>query len=180
MSDCANCAVTKKLKAEIEALKAVRKEIAMNDKNRLVKDTVEPLVRQSSSCWLTDDSELHPATDCPSSGDWLTVATNGHERWINCSQCNGTWYLPNATDDRTAVADTLEDIVRCENCGGSGVISYNPNLNPNAFPATASAKCTRCGGTGIEDTANSEGESRAASARTLHPLVRNSESPKGE
>jgi hypothetical protein len=34
----------------------------------------------------------------------------------------------------------------CASCGGSGVISYNPNLNPNAFPATASAKCTRCCG----------------------------------
>jgi hypothetical protein len=51
-----------------------------------------------------------------------------------------------------------EDIARCENCGGSGYISYNPNLNPNAFPATASAKCTRCGGTGIEDTANTTGQ----------------------
>jgi len=50
--------------------------------------------------------------------------------------------------------DTLQDFVRCENCGGSGVISYNPNLNPNSFPGTATAKCTRCGGTGIEDTAN--------------------------
>jgi len=54
--------------------------------------------------------------------------------------------------------DTLQDFVRCENCGGSGVISYNPNLNPNSFPGTATAKCTRCGGTGIEDTANAESE----------------------
>lgn len=54
--------------------------------------------------------------------------------------------------------DTLEDLVRCENCGGSGVISFNPNLNPNNFPDAATAKCTRCGGTGIEDTANNRHE----------------------
>ena len=57
--------------------------------------TKKPPVRHGSSCWSIDDSELHPPTDCPSSGDWLTVATNGRERWTNCSQCNGTWYLPN-------------------------------------------------------------------------------------
>ena len=36
----------------------------------------------------------------------------------------------------------------CPSCDGWGRISYNPNLNPNAFPAMVSAKCTRCGGTG--------------------------------
>ena len=50
---------------------------------------------QVSSCWLTDDLELHPETDCLVSGDWLMVATNGRERWVNCSQCNGSWGLPN-------------------------------------------------------------------------------------
>ena len=41
----------------------------------------------------------------------------------------------------------------CEYCEGVGSISYNPNLNPNAFPATATAKCTHCGGTGsVEKT----------------------------
>ena len=59
----------------------------------------------------------------------------------------------NAEAHGRAVADTLEDIVRCENCGGSGIVSYNPNLNPNSFAGTATAKCTRCGGTGIGDTA---------------------------
>ena len=68
------------------------------------------------------------------------------------------FYEPNASLEWAAVADTLEDIVRCENCGGSGVISFNPNLNPNRFPGTATAKCTRCGGTGIEDTANASRE----------------------
>ena len=41
----------------------------------------------------------------------------------------------------------------CSSCEGYGSISYNPNLNPNAFPATASAKCTHCGGTGSVDKA---------------------------
>ena len=59
-------------------------------------------------------------------------------------------------DEAERSDDTLEDIVRCENCGGSGAISYNPNLNPNSFPGTATAKCTQCGGTGIEDAANKE------------------------
>ena len=36
----------------------------------------------------------------------------------------------------------------CSSCDGYGSITYNPNLNPNAFPATALAKCTHCGGTG--------------------------------
>jgi len=45
-------------------------------------------------------------------------------------------------------------IVGCENCGGTGVLLYNPNLNPNSFAGTATGKCTRCGGTGIEETAN--------------------------
>lgn len=41
----------------------------------------------------------------------------------------------------------------CSSCEGYGSISYNPNLNPNAFPATATAKCTHCGGTGsVEKT----------------------------
>ena len=44
----------------------------------------------------------------------------------------------------------ISGLVRCENCGGCGVISYNPNLNPNSFEGTATAKCTRCKGTGIE------------------------------
>jgi hypothetical protein len=52
-------------------------------------------VGSERSCWFTDDSDLHPETGCPSADDWLTVATNGRERWINCSQCNGTWMLPN-------------------------------------------------------------------------------------
>lgn len=36
----------------------------------------------------------------------------------------------------------------CSSCDGYGSITYNPNLNPNAFLATASTKCTHCGGTG--------------------------------
>lgn len=36
----------------------------------------------------------------------------------------------------------------CSSCDGYGSISYNPNLNPNSFPALTSAKCTHCGGTG--------------------------------
>jgi len=41
----------------------------------------------------------------------------------------------------------------CSFCNGLGSITYNPNLNPNAFPATASAKCTHCGGTGSVEKA---------------------------
>jgi hypothetical protein len=36
----------------------------------------------------------------------------------------------------------------CENCNGRGVISFNPNLNPNAFPGVEVRRCTRCNGTG--------------------------------
>lgn len=47
---------------------------------------------------LTDDSELHPQNNCPSSGDWLGVYKykNGSERWIICEQCNGKWVISNA------------------------------------------------------------------------------------
>ena len=38
----------------------------------------------------------------------------------------------------------------CTACGGSGVVTFNPNLNPNEFPGTATAKCGRCAGTGLE------------------------------
>lgn len=41
----------------------------------------------------------------------------------------------------------------CECCGGTGSISYNPNLNPNAFPATVSAVCMHCNGTGSVEQA---------------------------
>lgn len=41
----------------------------------------------------------------------------------------------------------------CEYCEGVGSISYNPNLNPNAFPATATAKCRHCDGTGSVEKA---------------------------
>ena len=43
-------------------------------------------------------------------------------------------------------------VVRCENCNGTGSISYNPNLNPNSFPGIVIVKCTRCGGTGYKDS----------------------------
>lgn len=41
----------------------------------------------------------------------------------------------------------------CECCEGVGSISYNPNLNPNAFPASASAVCMHCNGTGSVEQA---------------------------
>lgn len=37
----------------------------------------------------------------------------------------------------------------CRVCGGTGAVSYNPNLNPNAFSGSTSAKCSHCEGTGI-------------------------------
>lgn len=41
----------------------------------------------------------------------------------------------------------------CECCDGTGSISYNPNLNPDAFPATTSAVCMHCNGTGSVEQA---------------------------
>jgi DnaJ-class molecular chaperone len=70
---------------------------------------------------------------------------------------------PRVALQRACSAAGIESEV-CEYCEGYGSISYNPNLNPNAFPATATAKCTHCGGTGsvekakpqpADDTANS-------------------------
>jgi hypothetical protein len=36
----------------------------------------------------------------------------------------------------------------CENCNGFGVISFDPNLNPNKFPGEELRGCPRCHGTG--------------------------------
>ncbi len=56
--------------------------------------------------------------------------------------------------------DDLEpepDADPCENCGGSGVIVYTPNMNPCNFPGSATAKCTRCDGTGYEPPQGEKG-----------------------
>jgi hypothetical protein len=34
--------------------------------------------------------------------------------------------------------------MQCPACGGSGFITYNPNLNPNENPGTVSARCPYC------------------------------------
>lgn len=39
----------------------------------------------------------------------------------------------------------------CSSCDGHGIVVYNPNLNPNAFPGTAVATCPYCCGTGSVD-----------------------------
>lgn len=52
---------------------------------------------------------------------------------------------------RGEAADVESEI--CSYCDGYGSISYNPNLNPNAFHATTTAKCTHCGGTGSVERA---------------------------
>ena len=60
-----------------------------------------------------------------------------------------------ATANKAApLAVNVERLVSCHNCHGTGTITYNPNLNPNSFPGTAAAKCTRCNGTGIEEEGN--------------------------
>jgi DnaJ-class molecular chaperone len=49
----------------------------------------------------------------------------------------------------------------CSSCEGYGSITYNPNLNPNAFPAITSAKCTHCGGTGRVEQAKPQPNDQA-------------------
>lgn len=49
----------------------------------------------------------------------------------------------------TGVTPAEVHLEPCGQCGGTGRISYNPNLNPNAFPAVTTAKCGKCGGTGV-------------------------------
>jgi hypothetical protein len=52
-----------------------------------------------------------------------------------------------ATGKRVVMVEKKEE---CPSCNGSGSVTYNPNLNPNAFPAATAAKCGRCGGLGYE------------------------------
>jgi len=49
-----------------------------------------------------------------------------------------------------ALEETVFEL--CVHCEGVGGISYNPNLNPSAFPAMATAKCNHCNGTGKADS----------------------------
>jgi len=110
-------------------------------------------------------SVIPPLSECPSCHCW-------HGGTGRCYRCE--LYSPNASLEREERSDdTLQDLVCCENCGGSGVISYNQNLNPNSFAGTATGKCTRCGGTGIEETANATAQGRAV-ASTLQQIVGNS------
>lgn len=46
------------------------------------------------SCWMTGECEMHTETDCPASGDRLSVTTNGRNRWANCQRCNGRFPVP--------------------------------------------------------------------------------------
>ena len=52
-----------------------------------------------SSCWTTDDAELHPETGCPESGEWLPVLTDGRSRWLACDHCRTEWDAVAKTPD---------------------------------------------------------------------------------
>lgn len=49
--------------------------------------------QDGATCWHTERQERHPATQCPASGNWLTVATDGKWLWIACSKCGMTFTL---------------------------------------------------------------------------------------
>jgi hypothetical protein len=85
--------------------------------------------------WFSDAAER----ECPTCG-----AKVGQQ----CSDENGCELATKIHPARDPAHNT-EVISACRVCGGTGTISYNPNLNPNAFPASASAKCSCCDGTGM-------------------------------
>jgi hypothetical protein len=67
----------------------------------------------------------------------------------------------------------------CSFCDGLGSITYNPNLNPNAFPATASTKCTHCGGTGSVEETKPQGNAKLMDAEPVSGAsARNEATPK--
>jgi hypothetical protein len=55
----------------------------------------------------------------------------GNGEYQPCDQCN--------TPRGGEVGDAP-----CQVCGGSGFITYNPNLNPSENPGAASARCPHC------------------------------------
>lgn len=70
-----------------------------------------------------------------------------------------------------------ESVRACRFCEGAGTISYNPNLNPSVFHASASSKCPHCDGTGImtEDDANTfDDENNRANRHDAEPCSRSS------
>lgn len=71
---------------------------------------------------------------------------------------------PDAAVPCTGVVGDGAESEACEYCEGLGSIAYNPNLNPTAFPATTTAKCRHCGGTGRaqDDASRAPAESRSA------------------
>jgi len=88
----------------------------------------------------------------------LDAATEAAER--TSSGTAGAQPDPDTMKDPIAPAVDQQRLVRCEHCDGLGSISFNPNLNPNAFPASTTAKCQHCDGTGIDDSANESTEPR--------------------
>jgi DnaJ-class molecular chaperone len=79
-----------------------------------------------------------------------------------CRTCD---HNSNAVKDPQPVqSDQSDDAPQpCENCNGRGVISFNPNLNPNEFPGVELRGCTRCNGTGEspDEDRREKSESRA-------------------
>ena len=67
---------------------------------------------------------------------------------FDCDNCD---YIEKCQAEQDAENRPFLRLVTCQNCNGTGTITYNPNLNPNLFPGIASAKCTRCNGSGCEE-----------------------------
>lgn len=94
---------------------------------------------------------------------WHEVDAQAFSGYIDYLRAAVSIYTEHATARQRAEAflRTLnlwqDDVVICKNCEGTGIISYNPCLNPNVFLGSASGKCTRCNGTGNEASQSESG-----------------------
>ena len=95
--------------------------------------------------FMNDGPKENDYKFCPGCGKPVTLAGDEQPASVEPEELKA---LASATGSAAGVESEA-----CSSCEGNGSISYNPNLNPNAFPATASAKCTHCGGTGSVEKA---------------------------
>ena len=124
--------------------------------HRKMKDSQEPCRTCDHNCNAVKDEPTPPVQTqntppCPTCKTPLAEAHNvgpmGADPVWKCYAC-GKWIHRQIGVPPPIRCDQSPDADPCSSCNGCGVISYNPNLNPNEFPGVALRTCARCNGTG--------------------------------